>query len=693
MRDACRESDGLGDPRTEAEGELAVARLHLDADDASHAAIHVAQALHYDPSFEDCYALIDALAARAADTDELVGWFTIGEPLYIGGAAAMAALRARAGQFGGAVDLLGVITAGEPERPWSAAPWFGPRLAERVSPGVIAHAVGRFNTKLGDPAAPETAQLFAPWLELARAAAARPGITAQPLAVLSGLARRIGPVDEAIAWCERAEALDAAGVAEGEHRVGAVMLGFALRSAERPGEAIEAWRRALALDPDNIDLYIDVAETCMRQQDHEQAVTWAERAARRDPAHLKPKAVRLAALHALSDYTDNASLSGLQELAKQNPDHFYPRRLIAEARRARSWIGGVPWPTEATGRLLDHMLAGRLPSQAPYSDAPTISVTGLESPSPTSVLRSCFPQVELEVGDARELAPTPEPLSADVRSPTVAATVTVAVAVTASANGTAFGAPIWAYHGTAVAASVPAPGEDAVRRLRAVAESGNWNDPLGAHDRAAELRGLSEGDILGLVAHIPLPSDEAWRERWGGAPAYWARLAQAWACLGALYLDEEEPWHGSKRRSLLLRLLFGPEDWCVDAAAFALYTTALLHPDRRSDVNAALGARYLHASLALGRRPAELHLPLAHVLLACADMDPQLVAYARGLLAWQRAVDRDDGRAGPPPRPSDQEVRRRAERLLAVCRGGTPAAPAAAPRSRIFRKGFVRKAS
>lgn len=679
MRDACRESDGLGDPRTEAEGELAVARLHLDADDARHAAIHVAQALHYDPSFEDCYALIEVLAARAADTEELVGWFSIGEPLYIGGAAAMAALRARAGQFGGAVDLLGVITAGEPERPWSAAPWFGPRLAERVSPGVIAHAVGRFNTKLGDPAAPETARLFAPWLELARAVAARPGITAQPLAVLSGLARRVGPVDEAIAWCERAEALDAAGVAEGEHRVGAVMLGFALRSAERPAEAIEAWRRALALDPDNIDLYIDVAETCMRQQDHEQAVAWAERAARRDPAHLKPKAVRLAALHALSDYTDNASLAGLQELAKRNPDHFYPKRLIAEARRARSWIGGAPWPTEATSRLLDHMLAGRLPSQAPYSDAPTISVTGLESPSPTTVLRSCFPLLEIEVGDAREPAPMPEPLSVDARSVTAA--------------GAAFGAPIWAYQGTDVTLSAPEPGEDAVRRLRAVAESGNWNDPLGAHDRAAELRGLSESDILGLVAHIPLPGDESWRERWAAGPAYWARLAQAWACLGALYLDDEEPWHGSKRRSILLRLLFGPEDWCVDAAAFALYTTALLHPDRRPDVNAALGARYLHTSLALGRRPVELHLPLAHILLACPDMDPQLVAYARGLLAWQRAADRDDARVGPPPRPSDQDVRRWAERLLAVCRTGSGAAPAVASRSRIFRKGFVRKGS
>lgn len=679
MRDDCRESDGLGDPRAEAEGELAVARLHLDSEDPRHAAIHVAQALHYDPSFEDCYTLIDVLAGLAAGPEELTGWFAIGDPLYIGAAAVLAALRASAGQPGGAVDLLSVITAGEPDRPWSRAPWFGPQLAERVSPGVIAHAVGRFNTKLGDPAPEQTARLFAPWLELARAAAARPGITAQPLAVLSGLARRIGSVQEAISWCERAEAMDVAGAAEGEHRVGAVMLGFALRSAERPLDAIEAWRRALRLDPDNIDLYIDVAETCMRRQDHEQAVSWAEQAARRDPEHLKPEAVRLAALHAASDYTDNVSLAALQELAKRNPEHFYPRRLIAEARRARSWIGGVPWPTEAVGRLLDHLLAGRRPSEAPYADAPTIAVTGLESPSPTAALRAWFPQLELEVGNARELADAPKPLDADVRSVT----------------GNGFGAPLWTYQGANVTAAVAAPGQEAVRRLRAVAESGNWSDPLGAHDRAAALRGLSEADLLGLVAHIPLPGDESWLERWNAGPAYWARLAQAWACLGALHLDEEEPWFGSKRRNLLLRLLFGPEDWCVDAAAFALYVSALLHPDQRPDVAAAVGARYLHASLALGRRPAELHLPLAHVLLACPDMDPQLIAYARGLLAWQRAVDREEeqDRVGPPPRPSDEDVRRRAEHLLARCRTGADAEPATPARSRLFRTRIVRKAS
>ncbi|HEX4790475.1 MAG TPA: tetratricopeptide repeat protein [Actinospica sp.] len=647
MQDACRESDGLGDPRAEAEGELAVARLHLDVGDARHAAVHVAQALHYDPSFEDCYALLDALGEHAADDAELADWFRIGEPIYIGAAAALAALRAGVQQYAGAVDLLGVITAGEPGKPWCAAPWFGPHLADHVPPRVLAGAVGKFNTKLGDPAPAETVATFAPWLELARAAAAQPEITAQPLAVLSGLARRIGKVDEAITWCERAEAMDVAGVAEGEYRVGAVMLGFALRSAERPREAIEAWRRALRLDPDNIDLHIDLAETCMQGQDYEQAVAWADLAAERDPRHLKPQAVRLAALHALSDYTDNVSLASLRQLARENPEHVYPRRLIKEARRARCWIGGVPWPTEAMSRLLDRMLEGRLPSLAPYTDVLRISVSGLESPSPAATLRACFPRLAVEMLDLAPKASAP-----DMRAPASAA----------------FGEPPWRYQGSQAFAAADPPDAAAVHRLRLVAESGNWNDPLDAHDRAAELRGLTAQELLGLVTHIPLPSDEAWRERWGAGPSYWARLTQAWACLGALYLDESEQWPGSKRREVLLRLLFGPEDWCVDAAAFALYTSALVNPGQRPDVAAAIGARYLHSSLALGRRPTELHKPLAHVVLACPGMDAEVSAYARRMLAWQRASDRDEAPAAPPVGRKDTDVRRWADRLVATCR-------------------------
>ena len=121
--DDCRTPDGQGDPRAEAEGELAVARLNLAGGDAEHAAVHVAQALHNDPSFAECYAMVDELAGHARNVEELIDWFKIGEPMYLGGAVALAAVYAATGRVLSAVDMLGRITEVRSDLPWCAAPW------------------------------------------------------------------------------------------------------------------------------------------------------------------------------------------------------------------------------------------------------------------------------------------------------------------------------------------------------------------------------------------------------------------------------------------------------------------------------------------------------------------------------------------------------------------------------------------
>lgn len=642
--DQCRPpSDGQGDPRAEAEGELSVARLTLDGGDPEHAAVHVAQALHNDPSLADCYAMIDELAGHARDLEELIGWFRIGEPMYLGGAVALAAVYAANGRYAAAVDMLGRITEVRYDVAWCAAPWFGPRLAERLTGIEAAVAVGHFASGLGDPAPTELAEIQAPWLEFARAVAARPETTAQPLGILSSLARRIGGIEDAIEWCTRAERMDRAGVAEGEMRIGAVMLGFAYRSAGRPKEAIEAWARGLELDPYNIDLYIDMAETCMQQDDHAQAIMWAERAMKYDPAHVMPQAVRLAAIYARSDYADSSAIEALRKLAEANPEHPYPRHLLDEARQSRPWIGFVPWPTEATAQMIGRIMQDRLPSQAPFDDAPHINITGLETPSPHAVLRAYFPALGVTVSEVAE---------PDIRRPI----------------STAVGEPLWRYEDIREFATVDPPSAGAVEVLRAVAGPGSWSDPISAYDDSVELGKLSEQDLLGLVAHIPAPDDESWEQRWHAGPAYWARIAQAWACLGILHHQSEEAaWPGSRRRTLLMRLLFGNEDWSVDAAAFALYVGALVHEDQRAEVASAIGARYLHATLAFGNRATELQEPLAHIVLACPGMDSRLVEYAHELLGLKRAEDREDEDV-PGKSLSDAEVLAWADQLMAAVR-------------------------
>lgn len=148
-------------------------------------------------------------------------------------------------------------------------------------------------------------------------------------------------------------------------------------------------------------------------------------------------------------------------------------------------------------------------------------------------------------------------------------------------------------------------------------------DPLVAYECAAPLGALEAEQLLGLLAHTPSARESGIRLDTirGG---YRRRLAQAWVCIGILHHRLDQPWPGSERRSLLLRLLHGPEDWTVDSAAFALSISAWLHPDQRSDIAEALTERYRFAARAVGRRPTELHDPLARVLLLCPGLDPAL---------------------------------------------------------------------
>ena len=65
-------SEGIGEARPEAEGELALARLAFADGELPHAAGHVANAIGRDPTLRASYATLDELAAAAADVLRLV---------------------------------------------------------------------------------------------------------------------------------------------------------------------------------------------------------------------------------------------------------------------------------------------------------------------------------------------------------------------------------------------------------------------------------------------------------------------------------------------------------------------------------------------------------------------------------------------------------------------------------------------
>ena len=592
----------------EAARQVARGRAHLAAGELSDAAAHLAFALALAPDLRQTYAALDELAGAAGSLEAARAYFKgDGATVSAENAAAGIALIAAGGDYDSALRLLGSVVAAEPGRPWAGAPWFGPHLAATVSARCVARAVAPIFAAVGYPEQEAVRGALSPWLALIRAAAERPDAGPEELRALSGAARRLAAAGDAVAWCERAVHLDRR--ADPGSPKSLIMLGYALRDAGDPARAAEAWQAALKIAPANLDLHIDVADLAFAQRDDAASRRWAERAVDLDRSSIKARGALLAARSRASvgdgRMGDAEALADLVGLAAGNPQITYLRTLLARVCQGVWWVQVVPAPTESVAAL-QH-----------YADAPehrVVDVTrshlsALEAPSAITAARARRPRTVFEIGEV------PEP---DMR--------------TSSSAG--FGPPLWTYRGTEAVASVPEPSAQAAAVLREAA-GGVWAEPLAAFERAAPLGALEAEELLGLLAHVP-PAGEVGTRLNTIKGLYWNRVAQAWVCIGILHHRADEPWAASARRALLLRLLHGPEDWTVDAAAFALCLSAWLNPEQRPETAQALTERYLHAAQAVGRRSTSLHDPLAAVLLICPAIDPHVLTHVRANLKTQQ---------------------------------------------------------
>lgn len=604
--------------RARAAAQVGACREDVAAGRLPQAARHLGQALFHDPALASAYAALGEVTEAAGSSDAARELFTgDGTTVFPGNAAAIIALIAAEGRGSDAVELLGSLVAAHPERPWAAAPWFTPELAASLPLISIGKAVTAIWQALENPAPPETVGPLAPWLALARKAAGRPEADAGFWCALSALARRLGAYEDAIAWCHAAEKAERAKGRPTQPTL--IMLGYAHSDGGQPEQAINAWTRAAALPPKNPDLLLDLVDITYDQGDFDQSLSWAERAAATDRSGAKARAALLAARYRAGRQAHEdggvGQLTALVDLALAHPEVPYLRTCVSRACEGATWLRTVPLPTEAVAQTFGHLAEIEVNGRARVTGVRS-HATSLEAPTPTAILRARFPQSTVTV---------PEPPEPDPRVPV----------------RTDFGPPLWTYRGTEATASVAPPSSEAVELVHRVA-AGIWADPLVAFERAAAFARLSAAELLGLLAHMPPPREPSWANVQRTYPLYWERFAQAWVCLGILHHQPREPWPRSARRTLLLRLLFGPEDWTVDAAAFALCVAAWHNPEHRPEIADAISQRYLHAARAVGKRPTELHDPLAQVVLICPGIDPRTVRLARKNLA---ARQEDDGQA------------------------------------------------
>lgn len=586
--------DHCSNERLNAEGEVAVARLVMDSGDLTHALRHIADALAADPRLPDAHEALAEFVSRAGGPDLALKQFEVVEGQgFTGTVAANAHVCAMAGRWDDAIQMLFNVAAYEPRRPWLDVAWLR-RPDLPVSPTGMAGAVARMAGQLADPVDEDERAPLMPALTLLRNTIQRYPRHAALLWCGSMLARRLGAFDEAVMWTDQSFAI------EPSHQA-AVMKGYALRTAGRYDEALAAWIRETERTPEEVSVYLDVSDLLAEMRRFPEALEWAQRVAVKQPGNQKA----IASIHGLRYAIDQDTqhLVALADDVRNHPDNGYSAVVLGRYCHQRTWLGQVPQPTESVMNVMNQVLETTEPGP---EAALTLSVSALEPPSSMLTLRTVYPSIDITV----QAIPEPDP-----RAPTRPVRTFV-----------------WQFDGTQARPAGPPPSREASEAVRSVA-SIRWHSMPAAYDQAVVLSGLNPHDLLAVLVHPPVPTDDdLGRALARHAPQLWIRAVQVWACLGLAHQRTDEPWPQSYRRAVLADLLNGPEDWVSEAAAFALVVTAWVHPETRQDVQDLVGFRLIAAAEAYRTREVTILGSLCHLVLAVPGVGAEIANLARDLL-------------------------------------------------------------
>ena len=239
-----------------------------------------------------------------------------------------------------AVMALGSVTGAQPSIEWARAPWFSdPLFTDRVGAQALAEAVMRTTDYGHDLDTPAIRDGLSPWRELIGKVCDRAPAPA-PMAKMAIFLRTCGLTDESFALCDRADSVERIMLTE-------VVRAATWRKIGNPQKAAAAFHRALAMEPDNWSLYLDLADLQAEQGDFAGAVQSATEGLKHGPTETTLRAA--GAAYRARHSGDADALEALIALAPQMPNGPYravlidhacagegmPPELIARARRLR----------------------------------------------------------------------------------------------------------------------------------------------------------------------------------------------------------------------------------------------------------------------------------------------------------------------------------------------------------------------
>ncbi|SNY65079.1 tetratricopeptide repeat protein [Paractinoplanes atraurantiacus] len=293
-----------------AKGTLAFAKVMAHCGGSPSAALsHIVREIAADPRDPGPYAALDELRQElpAEVAAALAAADTIG-PVVAGAYFAYAD-----GDMDEAVKWLGPACGYSPEVPWARAPWFGdPRFLATVTPVALAEATMRISDPGRDLTTVLAVECLEPWFAAIETVCDRDPIPDQ-MARMAILLRACGRTTESFALCDRADAVRPVMLTE-------VVRAGTWRALGNRAEASAAFHRALALEPGNWSLYLDLADLAAEQGEFAEAAALATRG-----EDLEPHDVTMAAAAAAYRARATGAPTDRQrfaELASQVPEPY-----------------------------------------------------------------------------------------------------------------------------------------------------------------------------------------------------------------------------------------------------------------------------------------------------------------------------------------------------------------------------------
>jgi tetratricopeptide (TPR) repeat protein len=491
--------------------------------DLNHAAYHLAGAIAEDPLRAE---IGDAVAALLAATDDPLALVPVEDGMFFGTTALRAAMMERLGDLSEAVWLLLNAQPAAPHVPLLS--WADEWLARPgASQSLDAELVCSAAVEVLQPGDLRLARAFLPVLRHLRDRAHEAPIIAT---TLCRALRSAGELDVALDVAREVYAR-----APGYHS--AVTLGATHDDRDEPEEAIAAYHTALAHDPDDVPVRLDLGDRLLGLARDDEAEAYYREVIAREPEHAwaLPSLLFIAARRG-----DEAAEAHLSALADEGN-----RRAHALYVRLRPYVRSLPVPRSG---LVD--LAYGWDGEG---DPVVTSVTSLEAPSAVLAFRTMFEERgsssgEINCASDETWGPDPREPDGDVDF------------------------VLWRFDGALdPVPDVAEPAREVAEAVAALAElpyqQEAWH--IAARATAASLDASSIESLLATMVHPPPRPDDV------DAPQ-WLFRVQVASALTLGWIDHG--WVGSRRRRVLLSLLHGPVDWTTTAAILALADVARADP-------------------------------------------------------------------------------------------------------------------